>query len=47
VLLGEVVLGEVERVLLEETGHILNNHANNNTRPDLHIIAYSGKLYCS
>ena len=40
--MGEVVLQEVERVLLEETGHILTNHANSNTRPDLHIIAYAG-----
>jgi hypothetical protein len=43
-LLGEVVMQEVERVLLEETGHILNLHTNTNSRPDLYILAYSGHL---
>jgi hypothetical protein len=41
-LLGEVVLQEVERVLVEETGHILTLHTNTNTRPDLTTITYSG-----
>ncbi len=43
-LLGEVVLQEVERVLVEETGHILTLHTNTNTRPDLTTITYSGKM---
>jgi hypothetical protein len=43
-LLGEVVLQEVERVLVEETGHILTLHTNTNTRPDLTTITYSGEM---
>ncbi len=43
-LLGEVVLQEVERVLVEETGHILTLHTNTNTRPDLTTITYSGMM---